>query len=216
MPNPWLEIPITDYEQHMSHAAVAQAQMLSRLLQEAIFEYQPRSIAILGAAGGKGLEKVDPMTVRRVVAIDVNPAFLALCTERYSRRFERYEAIVHDLSAGAPSFQPVDFIYAGLILEYVDCGAALSYLPQLVLRPGVFVVLMQLPSPTLPTVSDSPFASLRQIESTFHFVDPQVVRTSLLGQGFTRCTDKMIRLESGKEFHYAVFRLGKASSEIRQ
>lgn len=200
----------------MSHAAVAQAQMLSRLLQEAIFEYQPHSIAILGAAGGNGLEKVDPMTVRRVVAVDVNPAFLALCTERYSRRFERYEAIVHDLSAGAPSFEPVDFIYAGLLLEYVDYGAFLVHSPRLVLPAGRFVALIQLPSATLPTVSDSPFASLRQLESIFHFVDPVAVRAILRGRGFTCCTEKTIHLESGKEFHYAVFRFGRASSEIRQ
>jgi hypothetical protein len=70
MANPWLQIPLRDYEGHMAHATVAQARMLSAVLRETAAELQPRSLAILGAAEGNGLEAVDPALERRVVALD--------------------------------------------------------------------------------------------------------------------------------------------------
>jgi hypothetical protein len=213
MPSPWLHIPINDYEGHMAHAAVAQAQMLGALLRRAVSEYRPRSLAILGAAGGNGLEVVDLATVQRVVALDLNPHFLALCTERHAQRFARYEAVLHDLEQGPPALEPVELIYAGLLLEYLDYHAFFAYLPDLLSPEGVFVALLQLPSSQLPTVSGSPFPSLRQLESVFHYVDPGTVRTTLLARGFTCCAEKVIRLESGKEFHQAEFRLNKSGSK---
>jgi hypothetical protein len=207
MTNPWLQIPIEDYEGHMAHATVAQAQMLSTALRSAVLKYQPHSLAVMGVAGGNGLDSVDPTIVQRVVALDFNPQYLALCTERHAGRFARYEVVLHDLAQGAPSFQPVDLIYAGLLLEYLDYGSFLACLPALLSSRGVVVTTLQLPSSQLPAVTGSPFTSLRQLESGFHFVDPGTVRSILLDRGFTSCAEKVIRLESGKEFHHAEFRL---------
>lgn len=191
----------------MSHATVAQAQMIAAVLQHAVSEFKPNSLALLGAAGGNGLECVDARVVRRIVALDLNPEFLALCTKRHGNRFIHYEAILHDLADGAPPFEPVSLIFAGLILEYLDCFAFFKYLPALLSPRGVFIALMQLPSSELPRVSVSPFSSLKPLESVFHFVDPAAVRTALTDLGFSCCEERVIRLESRKQFHRAVFRL---------
>ena len=52
MPNPWLTIPLADYEAHMALAEVAQAQFLARTLG-ALIDARPqaRSVAVLGCAG---------------------------------------------------------------------------------------------------------------------------------------------------------------------
>src|SRR5258708_2875502 len=117
MRHPWLEIPIDDYEAHMALPSVGQAQLLRATLQRTVKEFQPRSLAILGVAGGNGLESLDRATVRRVVALDFNPDYLALCTRRYAASFARFEPVLHDLSEGPPLITPVECIFAGLVLE---------------------------------------------------------------------------------------------------
>jgi hypothetical protein len=204
--SPWLQIPIVDYEGHMSLASVAQSQMLAGVLQRAVAEFRPRSLAVLGAAGGNGLDCVDPGIVQRVVAVDFNPEYLTLCTKRYAGRFTQYEAVLHDLRDGPPSFEPVDLVYAGLVLEYLDCLAFVNYLPRLLSPGGVFVAVLQLPSASLPEVSPSPFVSLTRLEGAFQFVDPAALRAALVGRGFSCCEENVIRLASGKEFHYGFFR----------
>jgi hypothetical protein len=176
MTNPWLQIPLRDSEGHMAHATVAQARMLSAVLREAVAELQPRSLAILGAAGGNGLEAVDAASVRRVVATDRNPEYLTACTERRAHRFTHYEAVLHDLSTGPPPFAPVDLVFAGLLLEYLDGYILFDLLPPLLSARGVFVTLLQLHSARLSTVSRLPFTGMSRLGPVFHVVDPAKLR----------------------------------------
>jgi hypothetical protein len=55
MRNPWLDIPLTDYEGHMSLPSVDQARFLADRFGELVERYTPKSIAIIGCAGGNGL-----------------------------------------------------------------------------------------------------------------------------------------------------------------
>src|SRR5438309_637460 len=52
MGNPWLQIPLTDYEGHMSLPYVAQADLLADLFGLALQRHLPDSVAVLGCAGG--------------------------------------------------------------------------------------------------------------------------------------------------------------------
>ncbi len=56
MRDPWLDIPLADYEGHMALPYVAQAQLFSGLFAEALQEFSPESVALLGCAGGNGFE----------------------------------------------------------------------------------------------------------------------------------------------------------------
>lgn len=91
MKSPWLDIPLDDYESHMTLPYVGQAQLLSRLLSEAIESYRPSSLALLGCAGGNGLERVPSTSVERVVGIDINPQYLQRTADRYRDRIPRLE-----------------------------------------------------------------------------------------------------------------------------
>jgi len=156
MRHPWLEIPIDDYEAHMALPSVGQAQLLGAALQRTVKEFQPRSLAVLGVAGGNGLESLDRVIVRRVVALDFNPDYLALCTRRFAASFAQFQPVLHDLSQGAPLITPVECIFAGLVLEYLCVESFCAYLASLLTIGGGFAALLQLPSPTLPEVSPSP------------------------------------------------------------
>ena len=208
-PNPWLRIPLSDYEGHMSLPEVAQAQMLAGLLKGIVTRFQPRSLAILGAAGGNGLEHVDSAIVRRVVALDFNPDYLAVCTSRYAASFAEFQPVLHDLSQGPPAMVPVECIFAGLVLEYLHLDAFCSYLPSLLGDGGIFATLLQLPSDGRPEVSVSPFPSLTQLQTAFSFVSPTHLHHSLSAHCFSRLTDEQYDLDTGKSFHFASCQLTK-------
>jgi hypothetical protein len=202
MRHPWLEIPIDEYEAHMALPSVGQAQLLDATLQRTVKEFQPRSLAVLGVAGGNGLESLDRATVRRVVALDFNPDYLALCTRRFAASFAQFQPVLHDLSQGPPLITPVECIFAGLVLEYVPVEPFCAYLASLLTVGGHFAALLQLPSPTLPEVSPSPFSSLNRLESAFSFVPPASLQDSLSAHGFTRVAVDRYDLDCGKSFCY--------------
>jgi hypothetical protein len=75
MKNPWLEIPLQEYEAHMALPNVGQAPLLAGLLAGTVYRYEPRSVAILGCSGGNGLERILDTQVQRIVGIDINPDY---------------------------------------------------------------------------------------------------------------------------------------------
>ncbi|PAW90260.1 MAG: hypothetical protein B9S33_01870 [Pedosphaera sp. Tous-C6FEB] len=206
-PNPWLRIPLGDYEGHMSHAGVAQAQMLAGSLKDVVTRFQPRSLALFGAAGGNGLELVDFAVVRRVVAVEFNPEYLDVCTRRHAASFAEFQPVLHDLSQGPPAIAPVECIFAGLVLEYLRLEVVCSYLPSLLADGGIFATVLQLPSDGIPEVSVSPFPSLTQLEPAFSFVSPADLDASLTAHGFSRLEEKRLDLETGKSFIFATYQL---------
>lgn len=69
VPSPWLDISLADYEGHMASPHIGQARLLSNVFAEALNTYTPRSAAVLGCAGGNGLEQVDIKITARVVCV---------------------------------------------------------------------------------------------------------------------------------------------------
>jgi DNA-binding transcriptional ArsR family regulator len=53
MRNPWLDIPLADYEAHMALPTIGQDRLIADHLSALIRTYEPSSVAILGCAGGK-------------------------------------------------------------------------------------------------------------------------------------------------------------------
>jgi spermidine synthase len=62
---------------------VEQLDALSELFDEALAHCLPESVLVIGVAGGNGLDRIDSSVTRRVVGIDINPAYLAAVRERY-------------------------------------------------------------------------------------------------------------------------------------
>ncbi len=84
MPNPWLSLPLADYEQHMNSTGVQQLGALSDLFAEALRHCRPASVSILGIAGGNGLDRIDGKTTSRIVGQDLNPIYLEAVRQGYS------------------------------------------------------------------------------------------------------------------------------------
>ena len=56
MNNPWLDVPLADYEGHMALPGIAQAQLLSDEFERVLANFSPVSVAVIGCACGNGLD----------------------------------------------------------------------------------------------------------------------------------------------------------------
>ena len=203
--NPWLDIPLGDYEAHMALAAISQAEMLAGQFETALAAYAPRSVAVIGCAGGNGFERVLATRTVRLVGIDINPDYLAEASRRFAGRIPGLELYNADIQQPLPPIEPVDLVYAGLVFEYVDLAASIAAIRSLCVPNGAFVSIVQLPSESMGVVSPSPFASLRKLAPAMKLVSPRELRSVAERAGFVLRCEEIISLRSGKEFTAQAF-----------
>ena len=199
----WLDIPLDDYERHMALPSIGQASMLADQLEHLIARRSPRSVAVAGCAGGNGFERIGP-TVERIVAIDINPAYLEAVQDRFAARLSGLELYCADVGSAALRFAPVDLIYAGLIFEYVDPAAALATFRRNLRAQGALAALVQLPAGQ-SRVSQSPYLSLKALSGSMRLILPTDLCRAAASAGFVPDDSRSIGLASGKRFHLQVF-----------
>ena len=191
----------------MSLTHVAQAQALASELERLQKSHHPASICILGCAGGNGLEKVDPIITKRVVAVDINPEYVDVAKKRFGKRYPTFQAIVQDIASGSSlACEPVDMVFAGLLLEYVPLRPALHVIRGIAKKGTVVGSVLQRPSKDLPEVSPSPYSSLEVLAHQMKLVEPKelVREAALFGLRFS---DSHISvMPNGKELLMQVFR----------
>ncbi|NLC71486.1 MAG: class I SAM-dependent methyltransferase [Desulfuromonadaceae bacterium] len=207
MDTPWLDIPLADYEGHMSLSTIGQAQMLATLFAELLAEFSPPSVAVVGCAGGNGFDQICMEATRRVAAVDINPHYLEALSNRYADRIPGLELYAGDIQSPALTFAPVDLIYAALLFEYVAPAPVLANLKAACRPQGVLASVLQLPSGTAAAVSPSPFTSLQALAPVMHLVTPADLLAHAKEAGFVPLSAKKIALPSGKKFAVQVFQL---------
>lgn len=123
MKNPWEEIDLYDYENHMQLDSVFQLQAMNALMREQFSAYPVKSVMILGIAGGNGLEHIDIQTLDKVYGVDINESYLRACQSRYPNLSGVLETIHADLTKDADKLPHADLLVANLFIEYVgyDC-----------------------------------------------------------------------------------------------
>lgn len=201
-PDPWLNIPLSDYEGHMSLPEVGQLRVLSDLFAEALACCSPESLAILGVAGGNGLEHVDPRVTQRVVGIDINPGYLDTIRQRHGNRLN-LELHCLDLARHALQIEPVRLVHAALIFEHAGTGRCLQNAMALVAPGGLLSVVLQLPSESQPGVAATPFRSIQTVR--FSLGDPGEFRAAVEGCGFELGGLTRRSLPGGKAFWMGFF-----------
>jgi SAM-dependent methyltransferase len=204
MSGPWLDIPLEDYEGHMGSPGVRQLTVLSDLFRQALDRCRPESVAVLGVAGGNGLEHIDSAATKRIVGIDINQRYL----DEVSRRFGGLAGLeLHccDLAACRLSLAPVALVHAALIFEHAGLGLALENALSLVAPGGRLSVALQLPSRDEEGVASTGYASLQALKEDFRLIDPTEFQR-LLGQAGFRLLGRESRsLPAGKAFWLGAF-----------
>jgi SAM-dependent methyltransferase len=201
--NPWLDIPLADYEGHMTLPQVAQAELLARTLAAAVGACSPTSVAVLGCAGGNGFDRL-PATVRRVVGIDVNAAYVAAARARHARSVAGLELHVADVERDALSIEPVDLVYAALLFEYLNAARALDNIRSWLRRGGALVAVLQMPS-DVPEVTPSPFASLARLAPVMRLLAPQDLAALAAVRGYRLLRTEISTAGGGKCFAVQTF-----------
>lgn len=119
MKNPWEDIPLSDYENHMSLDSVLQLQAMNELMRGQLDAYPASSVMILGIAGGNGLEHVQTEKFKRVYGVDINSAYLEETVRRYPDLDGILTCMCIDLSGDKSGLPTADLLIANLLVEYI-------------------------------------------------------------------------------------------------
>lgn len=138
-----MEIPLGDYEMHMSNAAVGQSSLLNLLTGKYLKKIKPATCLFMGVAGGNGLEHIDHSISKNVIGIDINQEYLDVTFKRYNHRINSLQLLKVDIKKNSNQICTADFIWAALILEYAGGDKCLEFSRNNILPGGHFVVTIQ-------------------------------------------------------------------------
>ncbi len=203
--NPWLQIPADDYEGHMSSPSVAQLQMLNEIFADVVNEYQAKSIAVLGCTTGNGFEHLINKNIERIVGVDINPDYISICKRRFEKKLPQLDLICADLNEVEFSNSSFSLIHAALVFEYVKVELLLAKISRWLRPNGILSVVLQLPSDTLAPVSETPYQSLKLLNTVMKLVEPKVFRKTAQKYGLVETKNNKLKLINGKSFYIIFF-----------
>src|SRR5581483_8809374 len=181
--NPWLALPLEDYEDHMTSDPVQQMNALAELFGEALSIRRPESVAVFGVAGGNGLERLDPAVTRRVCAIDINPDYLAAVRTRYPN-VPGLALHCLDLAEEHVRLAPVQLVHAALIFEHAGQGRCLDNAIDLVAPGGALSIVLQMPSAVEAAVGGDSRPSIQTLKDDFRLIEVDAFIHQVEGRGF--------------------------------
>jgi len=204
--NPWLSIPASDYEGHMSSPLVMQLGFLNGLFEKLMKRHRPENLAVAGCTTGNGFEHIDFMITKRVVAIDINPEYLEIVRERYDRGGDMIETICADVNACGLEPGSMDLVHCALLFEYVDPAVTLATVTRWLKPSGLVSVVLQLEDEMHGKVTETTFTSLKRLETIMRLVDPREFGEITAGNGLRPEWKERVSLPNGKRFFVAVYR----------
>ena len=202
--SPWDQIPLADYEAHMSNEQVGQLRLLSQLTETYLDLLRPGSAIFLGIAGGNGLEHIDNAITRSVIGIDISQNYLAEVFRRYGDRIPGLRLLKLDVSRTPDTIIRGDMIWAGLVLEYIGIDATLTFARNN-LRPGGNLVATIQSNNGITAVSPTGVTSVQRAAGICQTVEEDELTRRFLDGGFTRKGREENFLPNGKSFKTFVF-----------
>lgn len=117
--NPWEEISLSDYENHMSLDSVKQLQAMNEMMKKQFEAYPITTAMVFGIAGGNGLEHVNQEKYKKIYGIDINETYLTVVKERYSELGNILECHRIDIIGESDRLPEAELVIANLFIEYV-------------------------------------------------------------------------------------------------
>lgn len=197
MNNPWNEIDLSTYENHMSLDSVFQLQALNRMMKDQFYAYSVQSIMVLGVAGGNGLEHIDRRAISKVYGVDINKGYLDTCVNRYPELQGILDIIHTDLTQEINELPYADLVVANLIIEYIGYGCFQKTVQQIF--PKYVSAIIQI-NDDAGFVSDSPYIhAFDRLDEVHH----QMEETALVGAmeqiGYSKIMQMGHDLPNGKK-----------------
>ena len=155
MSNPWTDIALSDYENHMSLDSVQQLQAMNSIMRDQFEAYPVDTAMVLGVAGGNGLEHVRRDKYKTVYGVDINSDYLKVVKERYSNLDDVLECLQTDLISEYDKLPDSQLVIANLLVEYIGYEAFMKAMMRV--RPLYISCVIQINTDEAAWVSDSPY-----------------------------------------------------------
>ena len=209
MPNPWEEISLDDYEKHMSLDSVRQLQALDAIMKEQFAAYPVETAAVLGVAGGNGLEHIGTDKFRRVYGVDINADYLRTVSQRYTQLSGILECLHLDLINEAEKLPQAQLLIANLLIEYIGYGAFQRAVLQT--APKYVSCVIQINTDVEQWVSESPYLrAFDRLDEVHHQMEEKALTAAMNDIGYSLILQESYPLPNGK----ALVRLDFERNEV--
>lgn len=197
MNNPWEDISLSDYENHMSLGSVMQLQTLNSFMKDQFEVFPVDTAIVLGVAGGNGLEHIDTDKYRTVYGIDINEDYLKEVYKRHKDKEKVLRCLQLDLINESDRLPHADLVIANLLVEYIGYEAFRNALEKI--APKYVSAVIQINTDTKAWVSDSPYLhAFDRLDEVHHQMDEDALKECLKEAGFTHTGTKREDLPNGK------------------
>ncbi len=197
MNNPWKNINLSDYENHMALDSVWQLQAMNQMMKGQLNQYDVQIVMILGIAGGNGLEHVDKEKLNKVYGVDINPEYLATTKQRYKNLSGILECFCVDLTREAEALPQADLLIANLLIEYIGYECFQKVVK--VTNPQYVSCVIQINEDD-SFVSDSPYLhAFDGLEQVHHQMAEQDLQKCMVAIGYQLSQTLEYPLPNGKK-----------------
>ncbi|MCD8037877.1 MAG: class I SAM-dependent methyltransferase [Lachnospiraceae bacterium] len=174
MKNPWEEISLNGYENHMKLESVMQLQAMNEMMKGQFDTYDISELIILGIAGGNGLEHIQSGKIKKVYGVDINSSYLQAVKERYPHLKNILECLCVDLIHEANRLPKADMVIANLLIEYIGYDCFQKIIRQV--NPTYVSCIIQINIDN-NWVSDSPYLHVfDKLESVHHQMEEETLK----------------------------------------
>lgn len=196
--NPWKDISLSDYENHMALESVQQLQALNKIMKEQFYTYDIDSIMILGVAGGNGLEHIDCKKIEKVYGVDINQDYLQECKKRYAKLGDVLETICMDLMQDEIQLPYVELVVANLLIEYIGYECFQKVIRAI--KPKIVSCVIQINEDDT-FVSESPYLhAFDGLEEIHHQMEYYYLINAMERTGLHKLLEAEYDLPNGKKF----------------
>lgn len=197
--NPWLDISISDYVNHMSSSEVMQYQLINECFKDVLNKYEPKKIFVPGCTIGNGFENIKWENIESIVALDINPEYISLLRNRYPDE-KKLILVNEDFNKYNPGKNKFDLIIAALFFEYVELSESLLKLKSMMNKTSIMFSMIQLPDEKQNKVTRTEYKSLEKLSHIMNLHSAEKFKKELDKCGFYIRSEIQKTLENGKSF----------------
>ena len=195
--NPWNEIKLDDYENHMSLDSVNQLQTMNAMMKEQFEAYPVETSMVLGVAGGNGLEHVSKDKYKTVYGVDINEEYLCEVDKRYPQLQGVLKCLKIDLINEADKLPEAQLVIANLLIEYIGYPAFQKAVQKI--DPEYVSCVIQINTDTAQWVSDSPYLhAFDRLDEVHHQMEEEALENAMKEIGYSLINRSIETLPNGK------------------
>lgn len=205
MSNPWEEIRLDDYENHMSLGSVAQLQAMNSIMKDQFEDYPVTSAMVLGVAGGNGLEHVRKDKYDKVYGVDINSDYLRATAERYPDLKGILSCIQADIINETDKLPEAQLVIANLLIEYIGYDAFGKVVSHV--SPEYVSCVIQINTDEAQWVSDSPYLhAFDRLDEVHHQMSKEELTSAMEDIGYILISEALTPLPNGKALQRADYK----------